>query len=228
MIRGPPKLKRATKRRRTSNVLVTRKRQSTFPLRSSPIPPKFYSTLRYCQMFDLSLSVGTMGTYVFSANGLFDPNITGTGNQPLYFDQMMALYNHYHVKASRINIECCAANDLQTAVVHQLVIQDTSSLAVTSVVGMTQAPGKRKHLKPYNTADGNPAGVFTTWKATDVFGGDLLSNNRLRGDVSSNPTEQSYFIYGVSDINANTITMTCAATIEYDCIFTEFKGVGLS
>lgn len=40
--------------------------------------------------------------WVFSANGCYDPDITSTGHQPLYFDNYMAVYQKYRVNYSKI------------------------------------------------------------------------------------------------------------------------------
>ena len=38
-------------------------------------------------------------------NSLFDPDQTGTGHQPYYFDQFAALYNRYTVLGSKLTAE---------------------------------------------------------------------------------------------------------------------------
>lgn len=43
--------------------------------------------------------------YNFRGNSLFDPNVTGTGHQPMYFDQYAALYNRYRVMGSAVKID---------------------------------------------------------------------------------------------------------------------------
>lgn len=50
-------------------------------------------------------AIASTGVYVFAANGLFDPNVTGVGHQPTGFDQYMALYNEYVVVGSVIKVE---------------------------------------------------------------------------------------------------------------------------
>ena len=68
----------------------------------SPVPLKMAATLLYSDQITLNPAAGTVSKHVFSANGLFDPNITGVGHQPRGFDQYMALYNHYTVIGARI------------------------------------------------------------------------------------------------------------------------------
>ena len=37
-----------------------------------------------------------------------DPNHTGVGHQPLYFDQLMTIYNHYIVIGAKITVKFTA------------------------------------------------------------------------------------------------------------------------
>ena len=52
---------------------------------------------KYCDNVSVSGSAGIPFKYQFSCNGLYDPNITGTGHQPMYFDQVTPIYNQYRV-----------------------------------------------------------------------------------------------------------------------------------
>lgn len=47
---------------------------------------------------------GSTQIYTFRANSLFDPNATGTGTQPYYFDQYIATYEKYRVMATTLEL----------------------------------------------------------------------------------------------------------------------------
>jgi len=204
------------------------RRSSVFTPRTSPIPPQYMATLRYAETVTLTLSSGAFNSYVFVCNGLYDPNLTGTGHQPLLFDQIMALYTHYHVKKSRCYISACLPNAIDCGITQALVVEDNSSLATSSVGGMTEMQGQRGGMPCVNTQAASLPKMYASWNAKEVFGGDLLANNALRGNVGANPSEASYFIYGAQDNNGSTLTLVLAVVIEYDCVFTEFKGVAQS
>ena len=73
------------------------------PKQLSLLGSKVKTKLRYVEYFTLNpAAAGLPATHVFSANGLYDPNITGVGHQPRGFDQLMALYDHYYVSRSKI------------------------------------------------------------------------------------------------------------------------------
>jgi hypothetical protein len=58
---------------------------------------------RYVDNFTLN-SAGPLVKNTFSANGLYDVDITGVGHQPMGFDQCKLFYTHYVVTSSRIKV----------------------------------------------------------------------------------------------------------------------------
>ncbi len=63
---------------------------------SQPVPDEARVTLRYTETLDANASVGIY-VYSFGANDIYDPNITGTGAQPAYYDQWCGLYQAWLV-----------------------------------------------------------------------------------------------------------------------------------
>jgi len=43
--------------------------------------------------------------YVYACNDIFDPNVTGTGHQPYFHDQLAQLYTRYDVIRSKIFVQ---------------------------------------------------------------------------------------------------------------------------
>lgn len=70
----------------------------------SGAPDRQMCKLRYSQAITLAGSTGAAGVQVMRGNSLFDPDKTGTGTQPLYFDQWSAMYNNYVCYASQIKV----------------------------------------------------------------------------------------------------------------------------
>ena len=56
--------------------------------------------------------------YAFGVNCLYDPYLALGGGQPLYFDQLSAIYNHYTVMRSRIKVTFAVSTS--TMMIHQL------------------------------------------------------------------------------------------------------------
>lgn len=78
-----------------SSALVTR------PL----LPPSRRMSLAYAERVRLVESAALAGAnWAFSLNSLYDPNVSGTGSQPVGFDQISAFYGQYRVWRVRVKI----------------------------------------------------------------------------------------------------------------------------
>lgn len=67
-----------------------------------PFPPKWNVKLTYTDLFNLTNTLGGLSNIIeYNLNNITDPDQTFTGHQPLYRDQMAALYNKYIVTGVR-------------------------------------------------------------------------------------------------------------------------------
>lgn len=69
--------------------------------RTTLLPDRFLVKLKYSEQFGMSSVAGTSGYYQFRVNSIFDPNLTGTGHQPLGHDQWANFYNRYRVRGMK-------------------------------------------------------------------------------------------------------------------------------
>lgn len=65
-------------------------------------PTDLRTTLKYSDVITLTSTGNAVASYVFRMNSLFDPDFSGTGHQPYYFDQLAALYSRYCVIGSKL------------------------------------------------------------------------------------------------------------------------------
>lgn len=186
--------------------------------RGSGFPEMMTQKLKYAEAIRHTVTAGFL-QYVFSANGLFDPNITGSGHQPLYFDQLMAIYNHYAVISSHIKITpyTGATIDLVKA-----VYVDDDASGTTTATTVWERPGVRVSANPPSSTPIPSYDCY--WKASNAFGKDVMSNDNLQGTATANPAEQSYFINVLFDPAAGTTTnVDFLYEIWYDVVFFERK-----
>lgn len=90
--------------------LRRRRRRVTFkrPAGNIIFPTKKRIVLRYADRH--SGSTTALGSYIYRANSLYDPNYTAAGHQPRGFDQMALFYQQYEVIAARIRVICSVPN----------------------------------------------------------------------------------------------------------------------
>lgn len=217
-------------KRRKTNPLYSSSYNMVVPTRTSmiargvprgPAPRQMRTVLRYAESL-ITVNGGAAGTsdaYVFSANGLFDPNITGVGHQPRGFDQYMGLYTYYVVVASRITVKYSPS---PSETLNQMI-----GLAPIAVATENTDP------KDYMESQGcvwdflrpGTSGASKTLKVEvdlkNWFGvRDVIDDDLLRGDSSQNPSRQLYYHVWASAIQASDPSaIDVNAILEYDVIF---------
>jgi len=190
-------------------------------------PPRYKCSLRYADFFTLTSTSGAVGSYVISCNGLYDPDVTGTGHQPAGFDQMMASYEHYTVLRSRI-----------TATFHNTSTTAAGTIAISVNAALTPITVSNQILEDgLATVDrigqfGVSNAIQTLQRSCDIarFGGvdNLLDDDNYRGTIAANPAESSYFIIQSWCIEAATFACSVEFVVEFEAIFTEPRKIGES
>ncbi len=158
----------------------------------------------------------------FTCNGLYDPNISGTGHQPLYFDQLSAIYNHYTVFRS-----WCTYRVVVTSVpclVSHYIEDDTSVSTGSQSAEMSSAV-----VTTHSNLAVKPTLLTRMWNAKEYFGGDIFDNDDLQGSASANPAEQMYFTFNVTAIDGvSTPSYSVLVEIHYEAVWDELKTISQS
>lgn len=189
------------------------------------------ATFRYAERITISGNAveGALGTHVFSANGAYDPNVTGVGNQPRGFDELMALYDQYTVVKSKIEVRFANQNVSSRPYVG-IMVRDTSSISST-VVDMMEYSGSKVSRKPLARSGGGDADAdLATFLSSscDVasFAGskDALDNPELKGGAAKNPDEGIFYhICAGSVSDSSGVSVDALVTVTYDVILHEPK-----
>jgi len=232
----------AAKRPRSSSTVVTvrtppktkakSKTKSPFYARNpryTGFPDQLGITHKFCTTLSLSSASGIMANYIFSCNGLYDPNITGTGGQPLYFDQCAALYDHYTVKASRCKIMLAGNGSTAGPQVYAcLALDDDTNTSYTSVADLIS-----DDVASWGLTGGvanKPLYLKAKWNAKKTEGiVDAATDPNMSGTIAANPAEQSYYRLAIQEAGfSSTVTVNFLVEIEYDTVWRERKDVAIS
>jgi len=186
-----------------------------------PVPQKMRTVLRYCeQQFNINPGLaGAAAAFVFTGNGLFDPNITGTGHQPRGFDNYMALYTYYTVIATRM---VCYFAPNQSEIFNLIVgvCPLSNNTANSDVRDYVEAQGcEINYLRPGGSSASKMIKVEVDVK-TWFNSKSPVDDENITGDSTANPVKQLYWHIFAACVGANdglTIDATCI--IEYDVVF---------
>jgi len=190
-----------------------------------PFPKQLFNTLKYSETIPLNIVTG-FSVYRFIANGMFDPNGTGTGHQPLYYDQLMAVYDHYTVLKSRIRV-LVHPNSTNTSPWQAIIYLDDDASTYTDPVIAAEATQSCKLQQWVPAATACPP-LYLSFNAAKQFGPNPQAQDSLQGDASSNPSEISTYVVLVKDSALATSTITIVVSIEFDVVWDEFKTIAQS
>jgi len=168
--------------------IVTKSRDKVIPKFGFPL--RFYVAHRYTEQVTITSSAGAVAGYAFKCNGMFDPNTTGTGHQPQYFDICSSMYNHYTVLKSSCKFTLTPTVALTNPTRCAICIDDDGTLPATINAVAEAGTGKT-----FDFAVGNSSPRSSTlyWNAQKYFGGSVLGNDNLQGTGSTDPGELSSF-----------------------------------
>lgn len=178
------------------------------------MPDRLINKLKYVEQFS-SVFAGGVLNQVYSANGLFDPNITGVGHQPLSYDQMTPLYERYTV----LNSSCKVTMMTGTAAVGTLTVSLNDDPSTFSQISMREGP--KSQNKVWSAS--NMAVVMTYFNAEQFFGDNVENNTLYQGSSVSNPSEQAYYSIRVDESSLGSSTVNFLVEIEYTVLWSEMR-----
>lgn len=198
-----------------------------------PMKKRINGQLYYENALTITGTAGVLSKYVFSANGAYDPNITGTGHQPMGFDTMIGIYEHAVVLRScvRVMFMSTTASTSRCAIT---LLPDTttpgsiSEAVENGLVVMSKVNGQN------STSSGNFHQMTELELQCDVpkyFGKteqEIISSPEMYCTAAANPTEQVYFTILCWGMDANTYLNAIDVTLEYDIFYYEPRRLAIS
>lgn len=196
-----------------------------------PVSKQISGQIYYDYQKTLTGSVGSVPTHFYSANGLFDPDTTGIGHQPIGFDQMMALYEQFTTLRAHIRVTFASNGDHARVGIY--LNPDTTNAGLPRLVenglmkmGLVSGPAAANGRYAFETLE-------LVCDIPKYFGKTregILADPQMLGTIAANPGEQVYF--GVCAWAAFDSTVDVAigydVTITYESCYWEPKKLASS
>lgn len=139
---------------------------------------------------------GALGVYTWRANGIYDPNVTGTGGQPSGHDQLALMYNKYCVVSSRFNVTLNTQTYSATDAMAQcgVILTNTQTLPYTGVSTLLEQQRTRWACIPPDRSVVRK--LTSTFSAKSFFNITDIKDNmdNLGSTFGADPAEQAYFV----------------------------------
>lgn len=176
---------------------------------------------------DVYLNPGTGGqpaNYVFSASGLYDPDISGVGHQPLYTDSMKLLYNHYTVIGCKLTYQFLTQDNSYTHIVSAKLSTDTTG--TTDMTNLVENGKCRwRMVAPGNQGVKTFGRVSLAVNPPKFLGISApMSEDDLKGTAASNPVKQAYIILSCGPLQGiDSYGVRGSVKIEYTAVWSSPK-----
>lgn len=193
-----------------------------------PLPQKYTTKMVYSDNIVINAPSAFAADYVFSCNGMYDPNLTGIGHQPRGFDQLMLMYDHYVVIGAKIVVRFDNSQNTKP-VMAGIMVLDRATPNTTILDWQETATCKKQFIQG---SGGTSTGVITYSINPNKFLGRSkpLADPTLKGTTAANPTESCAFHVGVwaADASTDLSAVDAVVQIEYMCVLIEPKIVASS
>lgn len=189
--------------------------------------------LRYCATVSLNPGLGTTANHVFRANGLYDPDQTGIGHQPMGFDQWSTFYNHYVVESSKMNAEFfySSTTAVDSGIVCGIMLSDDATVP-TGFYGLIEQPTTVYNSMQATHPMTRRVMCSKNFKAKEFFNiKDVIDNtSRIGAAVNATPIEVAAFVVWASSVEGTVDPppITALITMDYVVTFSEPKELPMS
>jgi len=227
--RAPRRARRAPRRTFRRRVKRSRARQSLgMNVAGLFGAPTIRRSMRYIQNLTMTSTTGAIATNVFMANGLYDPDISGGGHQPRWFDQIMPYFNHFCVVGAKITVVFSPHSGTVPT------IPITVGIAKRAVVGTES--NAMEYQENGNCVwrslpvDGSARTMSMTFSTRKFFGKKYsVDNYDLKGSQTANPLEQAFFHVFIDPVYGTESPVVAAQVlIDYIAVFSEPNTVAQS
>lgn len=186
-------------------------------------PDRYRTKLVYSERIVFAITGGFTTTYRFSGNGLFDPNVTGTGSQPINFDTLSIVYLRYRCYGSACRVQIGTGTFIDLA-----LFPANATVTVTQEEASAQQYAKSAYwCLPLGS--GATPNISSSIGSQKLLGRNVAGSDAAQALVTAQPAEQWYWtIVGSASDRSTAINATLAVTITYDVEFFDREAQGLS
>lgn len=195
----------------------------------SGFPDKVRCKVRYEESLTFTQALGTLATNVYRGNSCFDPDFTGTGGQPYYFDQLMSIYLFYRVYGCKI--EVWATSNTGPVSTRLLLVPSPTNTAFSSEELASETPYSKSRLMKFGAQGVGSAYMkhyMSTAKLLGVPKKAIAIEDDYAGSNAANPVSQWYWHFANCTPSLETQSMICRVRLTYYVSFEERNRPALS
>lgn len=178
-----------------------------------PVPDKIMTKLKYTEAISFGSLVGlVLSNYQFR-NSIFDPNVTSSGHQPLWRDQLANLYSRYRVHG--IKYKFTIWNQNQPGGLFGGVKHSNDGVVETVYTTLRERRGVQTFtVAPPGAQQKIVKGYMPVGKPHGLSKREFMWDEDFEADIGTNPVKQTYL-----EIYLTTQGPTAIANVIADLVY---------
>lgn len=206
-------------RRRVVRRRINYKRRPRIP-RLIGTPSSSFQKLKYVQLIQASIGASSYNANSFRLNSLFDPDATGTGGQPYYYDQLAGLYYKYRVFGCKISVKLSAsASTTNLYHPHVVIAPFVSSAGWSSEQSVLTSPGAVYKIIIPGQNVVTLSKYFSIAKLMGISRKQVADDDEFAADYNANPAKVATATVRVVNNDGGTaVTVGYEIQIVYYCM----------
>lgn len=178
-----------------------------------PIAPRQIVRLKYSENISRTLTSTITSDYVYNMNSIFDPNLSGTGHQPLGRDQWGQFYRNYRVFGFSYNISIAPSSDICR---YTIVPNRNSGAFIIHDEAAEQPRGMTKYVGFQGGTATNIRGHYSLPQIAGVSTSQYKADQNYQASMGSNPVEE-LCLHIVTTAPATSLTTRFSINLIFHC-----------
>jgi len=190
-------------------------------------PEVLRTSLRYQDQYTLTSSSGSAAQWLFRLNSLFDPDLTGVGHQPLYFDQLSGIYQYYRIRSTRMHVTFLPLTDdteLTTTGPYEVGVGANSTSTFSSTLNTVAEQNNSKVALLPRDKSAQPVSLTLTYQPKRDLG-VAFTDDTVSASIGGSPAATYYGAIFAADLNLTSGAVKAVVTLTFDAEFFQQNGI---
>lgn len=191
----------------------------------SGMPDKLSTKLRYSQYVSLADAVGGfVKANVFAGNSCYDPDQTGSGHQPYYFDEWGKLYQKYMVTGCSIKCNFASAAGNTKGVWVGIMAKSVSTTTTDITAANERAYVRDAVITPSGGGSNKTLSMYQTTRRILATGKITTTNSDYGALIAANPSLLWYYDIVAGSVDQSSVFgVDCTVELKYYVTFYDRK-----
>lgn len=202
-----------------------RSRKSRIPrMPVIPFPNRRMVKLEYFEKQAFSIAYNTLSSGYIYQSSLYDPRYSVGGHQPLYYDELTAVYRKYRVFGISYDVQWVGRFDYATYVIMRA--QSTPVLE-TDIQTVLERSVRAYKCGTVDTTTFRLRGYASVAKVLGIRDTSLKSDDWYSAETTTSPVRMIYLIpYIMHEHPSSAVTAQCNIRLTYHCEFFDRVAIG--